>query len=98
MALKNAVLTAIYIIIIASFMNYGSHLKLGQTNTVFVPIAFLMLFVASASITGYLIFGKPVQIYIDGKKKEAINLLIHTLIYFSVITLIAIIFLVTFSR
>ena len=97
-AFKNAAFTALYIIVVASFMNYGSQIKLGRVNTVLAPIALLMLLVTSASITGYLIFGKPVQLYIDTKKKEAISLLTHTLIYFSAITFVAIVLLLIFTR
>ena len=98
LALRNAVFTAVYIVAVACFMNYGSQLKLGRVNTVLAPIALLMLFVTSAAITGYLIFGKPAQIYIDGKKKEAISLMTHTLVYFSAITCVAIVLLLIFTR
>ena len=79
-------------------MYYGASIKIGKSNTILVPITLLMLFVMSASITGFLIFGKPVQVYLDGKKKEALSLLMQTLVFFSIITFSAIILLVTFTR
>lgn len=97
-ALKDALLTALYIILVASFMFYGGEAKIGRSHSFLVPITILMLFVTSAAITGYLIFGKPLQMYLDGKKREAINLLTHTLIYFAAITFLAIILLITFTR
>jgi ABC-type Fe3+-siderophore transport system permease subunit len=45
---------------------------------ILVPIGFLMLFVLSAAVMGMLIFGAPVMLYIDGKKKEAVKLLAWT--------------------
>lgn len=45
-------------------------------DTVFIPITMLMLFVCSAAITGFLVFGKPAMLYLDGKKQDAIQLLI----------------------
>lgn len=63
-----------------------------------VPITVLLLFVSSAAITGFLIFGKPAQMYVDGKKKEALSLLTYTLTVLSVITVIALITLITFTR
>lgn len=97
-ALKNSLLTALYVVAVGTFMYLGGEAKIGRSNSFFIPIAFLLLLVTSASITGYLIFGKPVQLYIDGKKKEALSLLKNTLIYFAGITIIAIVFLVFFSR
>jgi hypothetical protein len=87
-AILNALFTTIYIIGVGGFLFYGTMIKLGRNNTFLTPIVFLMLFVCSAAITGYLIFGKPAQMYVDGKKKEAIALLTYTLLSFSVITFI----------
>ncbi len=89
-ALTDSVATAAYIVLVGSFMYWGSIVKLGRVNTFLVPIAILLLFVCSAAITGYLIFGKPAQLYVDGKKKEALSLLTYTLLYFSAITILAI--------
>jgi len=47
------------------------------------------LFVFSAALTGLLVFGRPVLWYFDGRKKEALSLLAHTLAIFLVITIIA---------
>ena len=97
-ALVNALLTTLYIILVASFMFFGSQVKIGRANSILVPITLLLLFVFSASLTGFLILGKPVLMYIDGKKKEALALLTYTLTFFSIITFIAIILLIVFTR
>jgi hypothetical protein len=97
-ALVNSVATALYIMLVASFMYYGSTIKIGRSNEILAPIALLMLFVFSASLTGFLMIGKPAQMYVDGKKKEALSLLTYTLIFFSIITLAAIILLIAFTR
>jgi len=34
------------------------------------PIAFLLLFVVSAAITGFLVLGQPVMLYVDNKKQD----------------------------
>ncbi len=98
MALKNATATALYIMAVGGFMYYGSVIKIGRSNTLIIPITLLLLFVCSAAITGYLIFGKPAQMYIDGKKKEALALLSYTLASFSIITFIFLLLLVLFTR
>lgn len=97
-ALKNSLLTALYVAGVGSFMYFGSQVKIGRANSFLVPVSLLLLFVCSASITGYLMFGKPIFLYIDGKKKEAITLVTHTLIYFSAITVVAITLLLAFTR
>ena len=39
-------------------------------------MAVLLLFAMSALIVGGLLVGKPIFLYIDGKKKEAVQMLI----------------------
>lgn len=97
-AFLRALATTLYIIAVGSFMYYGSLVKLGRANVILVPITLLLLFVFSAALTGFLIFGKPAQMYVDGKKKEALSLITHTLIFFSIITFIAILLLVVFTQ
>jgi len=77
-ALINALLTTFYIILIGIFFYYASEVKLGKDNQFLAPIAMLLLFVSSAAITGYLVIGRPLQLYIDGKKKDALTLLFNT--------------------
>jgi hypothetical protein len=97
-ALFNALATSLYIMLVGSFMYYGSSIKIGKTSEFLAPIALLSLFVFSAALTGFLIFGKPALMYIDGKKKEALSLLAYTLGFFSITTFITIILLVILSR
>lgn len=88
-ALVDSVGTAVYILAVISFMNYASSIGWGKNNQIFVPIAMLMLLVLSASVTGYLMVGRPALMYFDGKKKEALALFIYTLIAFAIITVTA---------
>lgn len=97
-ALLNALLTTLYIILVGGFMYYSSTIKIGRENTFLVPVALLLLFVCSAALTGFLIFGKPAQMYVDGKKKEALSLLFNTLGIFSIITFFALVLLLLFTR
>jgi len=97
-AIARALATALYVIAVGAFMYYGSMVKLGRENIILVPITLLLLFVFSAALTGFLIFGKPAQMYVDGKKKEALSLLTYTLIVFSIITFLALVLLVIFTR
>lgn len=46
---------------------------------IIAPIAFLLLFVISAAVSGALILGKPVMLYLDGQKPAALKLFGFTL-------------------
>lgn len=84
----NAVLTASYISCIALFLSYASKIfGPDEPKNVLVPIMMLSLLVFSAALVGVLIFGKPIMWYLDGKKKEAVSLLLYTLGIFFIITL-----------
>jgi len=95
-ATLNALGASLYVILIASLIYSLSNGFLGKNNTIFIPIAMLMLFVFSAAFTGILILGRPVIWYLDGKKKEAIYLLFYTLLVFFVINLLAFFLLILF--
>jgi len=65
--------TAAYIVLVALFMNNAEKF-LGKEDTIFSGIAFLLLFTLSAIVVGGLMIGKPIMLYIDGKKKDAVKL------------------------
>jgi hypothetical protein len=82
--------TALYISLIALGIYYGSR-HFPDGNSAFGPIAFLMLFVVSAAITGLLVVAKPLMWYLDGNKAPAFKLLIWTigwLAFFTVVSFI----------
>lgn len=97
-ALLNSLATVLYIFLVGSFMYYGSQIKIGRSNSFLVPVTLLLLFVFSAALTGFLVFGKPAMWYVDGKKKEALELLFTTLGFFSAITVLALVVLILFTR
>ena len=85
----NAVLTALYVFTISSFLFYIPKIfDNTKPDTVFAPIIMLSLLVFSAALVGALIFGKPIMWYMDDKKKEAVSLLFYTLGIFFVITIV----------
>ena len=88
-ALLSAGLTTSYILGIASFLFYAPQLfgKDEGTETVLVPVVMLLLLVISAAITGFLVFGRPIMMYLDGKKKESVSLLFYTLSFLALITI-----------
>jgi len=83
----NAMGTVAYIALIATIMQNGSKI-FGETDSFLTPIAVLTMFVLSAAITGSLILGKPVLMYLNGAKSEAIKLFLYTLAWLAVMVII----------
>ena len=90
-AILNSGGVAIYIFLVTSIMRNGDKIFGAVDNKTFAPVAFLLLFVFSALITGGLVLGKPIILYADGQKKEGIKLLFYTGV--SLFILMALIFL-----
>lgn len=80
----------VYIAIVATIMNNSERL-FGQMTGYLGPIAFLLLFTLSALVVGALILGKPLILYLDGHKKEAIALLGATAGWLGLFTIIALV-------
>ena len=95
-AFLNSVGVVLYVILVVLFIFSLQRFSQKPDNIIIIPIAMLLLFVCSAAITGFLVFGKPVMLYIDGKKKEALSLLIHTIGILVVITIVFFISLIVF--
>lgn len=92
--------TAFYVVLVALFFFYAPRFLggPGTKDTVFAPIAMLLLFVFSAAFTGSLVLGRPVLWYLDGKKKEAVMLFASTLGALFIIMLAAFTALVLFRK
>lgn len=90
-ALLHAFGTSAYIAGISSLLFYGENfLPFPEEDAVYMPIMMLSLLVFSAALTGSLVFGRPLLWYLDGKKQEAVKLLIYTLGFFAVTTFVVI--------
>ena len=68
----------IYVSAIA-WLGFNSQMIFGQSTNFLTPLFVLLLFVISASITGLLVFGKPIHLYLNGLRKEAFTFLFITL-------------------
>jgi len=84
----NAVLAAIYIILISTLMFYGDTLSRTEEPSVIMPIGMLSLLTLSVAVMGYLFTATPLQMYIDGNKAEAVKFFLRTLASFAIITLV----------
>lgn len=77
---------AIYITSISFFLFYVPERLAGQEDTVAAPIAMLSLFVLSAAVMGFLFLYRPLTLYLDGQKQEAVKFFGATLLIFACIT------------
>lgn len=68
----------------------------GKVDTFFAPIAVVMLFSVSALICGLLVFYKPYKLFLSGRKRDAIDVVVSTAAWFFVFLLIA--FLIVFLQ
>jgi len=93
----NALLASGYISLVASAMYYSPKYA-GSVDAVIVPVTVLSLFVLSAVVMGVLFFYQPIQMYLDGAKREAVSLFLKTVGVFAVITVILISALVLTSK
>lgn len=75
----NAAGTVFYVLFVSLFMKNAEQIFGEMEETIVGPMIFLLLFVISASITGGLILGKPLMLYLDKQKREAIRLFVCTL-------------------
>lgn len=92
----NSIFAEVYIIIVVSIMQLIS--KPNTPDTFFDPIAALSMLVLSAAIMGFLFVGEPLQLFLDGKKKQAVVFFMKTVISFAAITLIALIIVSSVPR
>jgi membrane-bound inhibitor of C-type lysozyme len=77
-SLLHAAGVGIYIFFVALLMQNAEKI-VGKMDNYFSPVAFLLLFVLSAAITGGLTLGRSILWYIDGRKKEALQLFFYIL-------------------
>lgn len=85
----NALAATLYIVGVVLIMNLMAKQGDDKINKIVGPIAFLSLFTLSTAVMGYLFAFQPIQLYLDGKKKEGANLFLQTLAAFAVLTVLA---------
>ena len=90
----NAIAATAYIVIVALVMFYGTRWA-GPVNSFLGPLAGLSLFTLSAAVMGYVFCYQPVLLFLDGRKKEAVDLFLKTTAIFGGIT--AVILILFFS-
>lgn len=87
-ALINALAIAAYVTLVGTFMFYANTI-FGKQDKFLTPVVVLLLLVLSAAITASLLFGQPVMWYVDGRKKQGLQLLGATLASLAGLTILA---------
>jgi len=94
---KNPIINALsasgYIVLISIIMNFITQTQGEKPDTPFAPVIFLSLFTLSAAVMACAFFYQPLQLLIDGKKKEALKLLVQTIGVFAIITVVCLVLL-----
>ena len=88
----NAGTATAYIAAIALFMFYGIRLA-PPKDTILTPIAIISLFTLSAAVMGYIFLYQPLMLFLDGHKKNAVNLFLQTVAVFAGITVVILLLL-----
>lgn len=84
----NALSATVYIVLVVGVMNFIMKTQGNKPDSAFAPVIFLSMLTLSVTVMAYVFFYQPLQFFIDGKKKESVNLFIQTVIVFAVITVV----------
>ncbi len=87
----NALAASGYILVLVSVMTWGSGMAADKPDSFLAPVAMISLFTLSAAVMGYVFCYTPLMLYFDGKKKQAVNLFLHTMGVFAGFTFIALV-------
>lgn len=79
----NALAAFLYIVSVVLLMNWAGNNDVLETSLL-MPIMMLSLFVLSALAMAYFLLYQPIMLYLEKKKKEAVQLFVKTLIIFAI--------------
>jgi hypothetical protein len=77
-----------YVMAVVLIITNGERI-FGQMQNFWGPVSFLLLFVFSALVTGLLVFGRPAYLWLNNFKKEAVKMLLFTVVDLFAILLLA---------
>ncbi len=83
-SLANALGTAVYTAAMAWFLFNGQQI-FGMAKSFWAPFALLLLFVISAAAVSTLMLGKPILLYLEGKKRDSVDMFLCSLTWLAVI-------------
>ena len=84
----NALSASVYIILVVSVMNFVTQPLRDKPDTFFAPVMVLFVLTLSVAVMAFLFFYQPLLLFIEGKKKVAVNLFAKTVGIFAIMTTI----------
>lgn len=82
----NAFAASAYIIFVVSVMTFVTAPLRNKPDTFFAPITMLFMLTLSVAVMAFLFFYQPLQLFIEGKKKQAVDFFAKTVGVFAAIT------------
>lgn len=89
----NAFSAATYIVLVVSVMNVITQPLRNKPDTFLAPITVLFMLTLSVAVMAFLFFYQPLMLFIEGKKKNAVDLFVKTVGIFAALTIIILILL-----
>src|SRR5689334_685009 len=89
----NAFAPSGYIILIVTVMNIIMKTQKDKPDTIFAPMTVLSVLTLSVAVMAYLFFYQPLLLFMDGKKKQAVDLFVKTVGVFAAFTAVVLILL-----
>lgn len=89
----NALSASAYIFLVVTVMTFVTQPLKNKPDTFFAPITVLSMLTLSVAVMAFLFFYQPLQLFIEGKKKEAVNFFMKTVGIFGALTLLVLILL-----
>lgn len=89
----NALSASGYIVAVVSVMTFLSQTQKNKPDTFLAPILALSLLTLSVTVMAYVFFYQPLQLFLEGRKKQAIDLFLQTVAIFAGITLLVFVLL-----
>ncbi len=93
--LINAASALAYIILVVSVMTFATQPLRDKPDTFFAPITVITMLTLSVTVMAFIFFYQPLMLFIEGKKKEAVNLFAKTVGIFAIFTVLVLILLST---
>jgi len=78
-AFLNAFGVTVYVVLFAWLVNNFNQWFGSKPDVWFSPVLLLLLFIVSACVTGSLVLLKPILLYLENQKKEAVYLFLCTI-------------------
>jgi len=91
--LINAASASAYIVLVVTVMTLVTQPLRNKPDTFFAPIVMLFVLTLSVAVMAYLFFYQPLQLFIEGKKKAAVDLFVKTIAIFAAFTVVALVLL-----